>query len=97
MALATLSPTLQLDAAGPEAPLSTGQEGGRAEDSGRRRRTGCRNDPPAPDSAKVTLSLPLPIPNLPERPLVSRDGLPSPSGSGLRSPAAGTRRKVARG
>lgn len=56
--------------------------------------TGCGGDPPAPGFGPRSPSRsPGPVPNLPERPLVSRDGLPSPSGSGLGVQLGGQRRE----
>lgn len=46
-----------------------------------------------PVRPKVTLPPPRPDPNRPKRPLVSRAGLPSPSGSGPRSPTRGHRKE----
>lgn len=57
-------------------------------------RKGCGSDPPAPSFRPRSPFRGLgPIPSRPERPLVSRADLPSPSGSGLRSPALGQRQE----
>lgn len=86
------SPTFLLDAARP------GQQGAPREARGPRGRTrDAAVTRQLPDSAKVTLSQPAPAPSLPERPLLSRDGLPAPSGSGLGVQLGGRGGKVDRG
>lgn len=100
--MATLPPAFQQDAARPEASLPPKKEyPRRTEVTARRRqgspgrpRKGCGSDPPAPRfGPRSPARGPGPIPSRPERPLVSLAGLPSPSGSGLRSPARGQRQE----